>query len=91
MDKCKDCVVGTLGACNDYCASERELLQDQARALAEAQGHTLGPWSKVKGLAHWQTQCSQCHRPLTISLTPGPGEPEISGPSITSECGLPAG
>jgi hypothetical protein len=86
MAECKDCVAGVLGACRDYCAFERELLEGQAQALAEAHGHAPGPWSKVKGLAHWQAQCNRCGQPLTISLTPGPGELELSGPGLTSPC-----
>ncbi len=86
MAECKDCVSGVLGVCRDYCAFERELLEDQARALAESHGHELGPWSKVKGLAHWQARCNRCNQSLTISLTPGPGDTELSGSGLTSPC-----
>ena len=86
MGKCKDCVAGVLGACKDYCAFERQLLEDQAQALAEAQGHLPGPWIKVENVAHWQSQCSHCGQALLISLTPKLGEAEISGPGLNSPC-----
>ena len=86
MAECKDCVAGVLGVCRDYCAFERQLLEDQAQVLAEAQGHLPGPWIKVEHEANWESHCSRCGASLLISLTPGPGEPDISGASLNSPC-----
>jgi len=82
--------MGTLAACNDYCALERGLLEDQAVALAAAGEHALGPFTKIAGAARWEARCLQCRQSLSISLTLGPGELEISGPVIDAPCPMPA-
>ena len=90
MADCKGCVMGTLAACNDFCALERRLLEDQAVTLAAAGGHTLGLFAKIAGEARWEARCESCDRPLLISLTLGPGEREIAGPALDAPCPLPA-
>ena len=86
MARCKDCVVGLLGPCSDYCAFERELMEEQARELAEANGHALGAFAKKKGEAIWEARCERCAWLVSFSLTPGPGQPDIYGPGLVLSC-----
>ena len=90
MARCEDCVVGLLGPCNDYCAFERELLEEQARELSEAQGHTPGEFSKKSGKATWEARCGRCGLSVSISMTPGPDQPDIFGGGLTLPCVLPS-
>jgi hypothetical protein len=89
MTKCADCVVGLLGPCNDYCAFERELLEEQAQRLSEAQGHTAGPFTKISGEAIWEAHCTRCGLSVSISMTPGPNQPDIFGGGLTQPCAVP--
>jgi len=88
MAKCEDCVVGLLGPCNDYCAFERELLEEQARELSQARGHTPGKFNKIERKAIWEAHCSQCGLLVSISLTPGPNQPDIFGSGLTLPCAV---
>ena len=85
--RCKDCVVGILGACGaDYCYGERQGLVEEAEALAEGKGHVLGSFDKVKGLPVWRAHCVRCGRSAAIALDPGPGEPQVYGEATTGRC-----
>jgi hypothetical protein len=87
MPRCKNCIVGLLGACgDDYCRSERESLIAQAREAAKQHGHKLGEFTKVKNYAVWQARCTQCGQMITINLNPESDEPDICGDAVTVEC-----
>ena len=87
MARCKNCVVGLLGACSeDYCQTERSLLIEQAQEAAKRQGHTLGEFVKVKDYATWQARCERCGQLVTINLNPEPGELDICGEGATAAC-----
>jgi len=88
MVKCEDCLVALLGPCNDYCAFERELLEEQARELAQARGHTPGEFNKIDRKATWEAHCSRCGLSVSISLTPGPNQPDIFGSGLTRPCAV---
>lgn len=88
MSKCKDCVVGLLGACaGDYCRVEREILIEQALEHAAEHRHVLGPFVKRKGAPVWEACCTRCGKTAAITLDPAPGEPDLSGEVLTTECG----
>ena len=87
MIRCKECAVGLLGACRlDYCQAEREALIEQAQQAAEAYGHPLTEFTKVKDYPIWQATCSLCGQTVAINLDPPAGEPDIYGTAVASAC-----
>jgi hypothetical protein len=70
----------------DYCQQEREVLIEQARQAAEARGHTLSSFEKIKDHPIWQATCSQCGQMVTINLDPPAGEPDIYGDAASGVC-----
>jgi hypothetical protein len=87
MRRCKNCVVGVLGACGpDYCYGERQGLIEEAEYLATRGGHALGSFDKVKGHPVWRARCVLCGRSAAIALDPGMGEPEVYGDATVSPC-----
>jgi hypothetical protein len=86
--KCRDCVVGVLGACNDYCRPERKALMEQAHESANALGHTLTPFVQVGKRPIWKAHCVRCARSVTVQLDSRPDEPDIYGPAVTHPCAV---
>ncbi len=87
MARCKDCVVGILGACGvDYCRTERELLVDQARQLAEHRGHSLSGFIKEKNRPVWRASCIRCGLQAGINLDPSTDERDVFGEAVTAQC-----
>jgi hypothetical protein len=87
MSRCKDCVVGLLGACGtDYCGPERTALIEEAQRSAEQRGHTLAEFVKVKDYPIWQARCVRCGRLAAINLDPSPDEADIYGEALTVVC-----
>ena len=85
--RCRDCVVGLLGACGaDYCRSERQSLIEDARWTAEGRGHQLDPFEKLDGQAVWQARCVRCGRGVTVRLDPAPGERDLAGEAVEVNC-----
>lgn len=85
--RCKDCVVGMLGACGgDYCAAERAGLIEQAQAAAEQRGHVLGEFVKLKGRPMWEARCRRCGRTATICLDPEEAGQDLTGPALVEAC-----
>ena len=87
MTRCRECTVGLLGACRlDYCQAEREPLIDQAQQTAEAYGHSLTGFAKVKDHPIWQATCSLCGQVAAINLDPPAGDPDVYGEAVASPC-----
>ena len=86
MAKCKNCVVGLLGPCNDYCQPEREGLIEEARRRAGQLGHVLAEFVKVKDYAIWEARCERCGRVAAITLDPPLNEPDVYGEAVVARC-----
>ena len=84
--KCKNCVVGLLGTCHDYCRPEREGLIEEAQRRAEQLGHVLAGFVKVKDYAIWEARCERCGRVAAIALDPPLNEPDVYGEAVVARC-----
>jgi predicted molibdopterin-dependent oxidoreductase YjgC len=85
--RCKDCVVGLLGACGlDYCRQEREALIEEALLSAEARGHALSEFVKVQDHPIWEARCVHCGQLAAVCLDPAPNEPDVYGEALTTDC-----
>jgi hypothetical protein len=87
MGGCRDCSVRLLGACHeDYCREEREALIENAVGIAEAHGHALSEFVRIKHHPVWQARCLGCGELARICLDPKPGELDVSGEACETGC-----
>jgi len=87
MERCKGCVADVLGLCQgDYCRPERDALIENAEERAGERGHVLGAFGKLEGCPVWRAACLRCGQAVVINLDPRPGEADISGEALVSDC-----
>jgi len=87
MRKCKNCVTGLFFACgSDYCFQERQGLVEEATFRAEQRGHTLSEFTKDRAFPVWRARCLHCNREAIYQLDPEPGESDVHGEALITDC-----
>jgi hypothetical protein len=92
MGLCKECAAWQLGACRnlDYCHEERAALIDEARRLAVGRGHEMTEFTRWQaGHSVFEAHCERCGRSVRIDVNPGPGELDLYGEAIATDCPSP--